>query len=256
MASAVRAIASRGNPLLVRLRKLAADPAAYRRLGQLWIEGEHLCAALAASGGAADIALITEPAWQRPALRALAQRAAEVVVVPEALMHGISTLESAPPIGFVVPAPASRALAPGIASLVLDRLQDPGNVGNLLRSAAAFGFGQVLAMKETVALWSPKVLRAGMGAHFGLHLIEGIDAVGLTVLALPLLGTSSHAADALHAVALPWVLGHEGQGVSAALVDRCAALLRIPQPGGEESLNVAAAGAICLYESARQRLSI
>ena len=259
VATAVRAIASRANPLLVRLRKLAADPAAYRHLGQVWIEGEHLCAALVARGGVAETALVTEPAWQRPALRALAQSAAEIVIVPEALMRGVSTLESAPPIGFVVPAPLARGIAAGVPSLVLDRLQDPGNVGNLLRSAAAFGFAQVLALRGTVALWSPKVLRAGMGAHFGLALVEGLDAAQLDALALPWLGTSSHATAALHDAPLPWpcawVLGHEGQGVDPALAARCRLLLRIPQPGGEESLNVAAAGAICLYESARQRLS-
>ena len=93
--------------------------------------------------------------------------------------------------------------------------------------------------------------------HFGLHLVEGVGVAELDALQLPLLGTSSHAAQALHEVVLPWpcawLMGHEGQGVEAVLAARCAALLRIPQPGGEESLNVAAAGAICLYESTRRR---
>ena len=255
----VRAIASRDNPLLVRLRRLAADPGAYRKLGQVWIEGEHLCSAFAQRGVGAALAVIGEAAWQGQALRALAETAGEIVIVSEALMRGLSPLDSASPIGFVVPAPGAAVLHPGVPSLVLDRLQDPGNVGNLLRSAAAFGFGQVLAMKQTVALWSPKVLRAGRGAHFGLHLVEGLDLDGLAAFTLPLLATSSHAERAIDSTRLPWpcgwVLGHEGQGVSAALDGRCEAVLRIPQPGGEESLNVAAAGAICLYESARQRLS-
>ena len=258
MTAQIKAISSRDNPLLVRLRKLAADPGAYRKLGQGWIEGEHLCSAFVQRGRHAALAVIDEAAWQRPPLRALAETADEIVLLPDALMRSLSPLESPAPIGFVLPAPSSNALQPGLPSLVLDRLQDPGNVGNLLRSAAAFGFGQVLAMKETVALWSPKVLRAGMGAHFGLHLVEGLDAAALADLRLPLLATSSHAAGAIDSAALPWpcawVLGHEGQGVSTSLVDRCAGVLRIPQPGGEESLNVAAAGAICLYESARQRL--
>jgi TrmH family RNA methyltransferase len=128
----------------------------------------------------------------------------------------------------------------------------------LLRSAAAFGFTQVIALKGTAALWSPKVLRAGMGAHFGLHLVEGADEAALEILALPMLATSSHAPQAIHEVSLPWpcawVMGHEGQGVGAALMARCTQALRIPQPGGEESLNVAVAAAVCLYESARQRL--
>jgi TrmH family RNA methyltransferase len=131
-------------------------------------------------------------------------------------------------------------------------------VGAVIRSAAAFGFAQVVAIKGTAALWSPKVLRAGMGAHFGLNLVEAVDEAALDALAVPLLATSSHAAHAIHQLALPWpcawVMGHEGQGVSPAVMQRCQQTLRIPQPGGEESLNVAAAAAVCLYESARQRL--
>ena len=132
-----------------------------------------------------------------------------------------------------------------------------GNVGSMLRSAAAFGVRQVLALKGTAALWSPKVLRAGMGAHFGLRLVENLEEAALADLAMPLLATSSHAAQAIHDTRLPWpcawVLGHEGQGISRALQARCAQTLRIPQPGGEESLNVATAAAVCLYESVRQR---
>ncbi|HEY6513225.1 MAG TPA: RNA methyltransferase, partial [Burkholderiaceae bacterium] len=165
--------------------------------------------------------------------------------------------ESPPRIGFVVDAPAAPALAPAQPSVGLDRLQDAGNVGAILRSAAAFGFVQVLALKGTAALWSPKVLRAGMGAHFGLRLVEGLSEDTLTALQMPLLATSSHAALAIHETMLPWpcawVMGHEGQGISAGLRARCEREVRIPQPGGGESLNVAAAAAVCLYESARQR---
>jgi TrmH family RNA methyltransferase len=156
----------------------------------------------------------------------------------------------------VVGLPGSAPIDPQAASVVLDRLQDAGNVGSILRSAAAFGVRQVLALKGTAGLWSPKVLRAGMGAHFGLRLAEGLQVEDLAALELPLLATSSHAEATVGETKLPWpaawVLGHEGQGVQAALLERCAMTLRIPQPGGEESLNVAAAGAVCLYESARQ----
>ena len=253
----VKAITSRDNPLLVRLRKLAADPAAYRKLGEVWIEGEHLCSAFVQRNGAVPQAVISDAAWQVPALRQLASAAAEVAVVPDALMAGLSTLESPAPVCFVVPWAGVGALEIDRPSVVLDRLQDAGNVGNILRSAAAFGFTQVIAIKGTAALWSPKVLRAGMGSHFGLHLVEAATDDMLASLSMPLLATSSHAARALHELTLPWpcawVMGHEGQGVSAALMARCAESLRIPQPGGEESLNVAAAAAVCLYESARQR---
>ena len=253
----IKAISSRDNPLLVRLRKLAADPAAYRKLGEVWIEGEHLCSAFVQRGDAPAQSVISESAWQQPSLRQLASAAAEVAVLPDALMSSLSTLESPAPLCFVVPWAGAGTLATDRASVVLDRLQDAGNVGNILRSAAAFGFTQIIAIKGTAALWSPKVLRAGMGAHFGLHLIEAVTDDALASLTLPMLATSSHAVHALHEVALPWpcawVMGHEGQGVSSGLMARCAQSLRIPQPGGEESLNVAAAAAVCLYESARQR---
>jgi TrmH family RNA methyltransferase len=146
---------------------------------------------------------------------------------------------------------------PDAPSVILDRLQDAGNVGSILRSASAFGFRQILAMKGTAGLWSPKVLRAGMGAHFGLQLLEGLAPGELEGLQVPWLATSSHAGELLHRARLPWpcawLLGHEGQGVAAMLEARAALRIRIGQPGGEESLNVAAAAAICLHASAVSR---
>ncbi len=255
--TSVRVIASKGNPLLVRLRKLVADPSAYRKLGELWLEGDHLCAAFLERGGTVPLAVITESGWEQPALRQLASRAANVVLVPAALMAGLSGLESPSPLAFAVPWSGAGTLQPDAPSVVLDRLQDAGNVGTILRSAAAFGFTQVLALKGTAALWSPRVLRAGMGAHFGLGLVEGVDMATLDTLAVPLLATSSHASRGIDESPLPWpcafAFGHEGQGVSAGLLQRCRAELCIAQPGGEESLNVAAAAAVCMYESARQR---
>ncbi len=248
-------LSSRDNPLLVQLRKLARDPVAYRKLGLLWLEGEHLCSALQARGQRPAQAVVADSAWAQPALRALAGRAPKIVRLPDALFDSISGLESPARLGFVLPLPAMPSIQPHAASVVLDRVQDAGNVGSILRSAAAFGVLQVLALKGTAALWSPKVLRAGMGAHFGLQLIEGLEPDDLATLAVPLLGTALATDRWLHTDALPqpcaWVLGHEGQGVAPALLARCNRVLRIPQPGGEESLNVAAAAAVCLYESMR-----
>jgi RNA methyltransferase, TrmH family len=253
-----RRIESAANPLLVRLRRLASDPAAYRRLGEVLLEGDHLCAAWLERGGAvASVAVVSEAGWDEPALRNLARQASRVAIVAPALMAASSDLESPPRIVFVVPWRGAGVLQPAAPSLVLDRLQDAGNVGTLLRSAAAFGFTQVLALKGTAALWAPRVLRAGMGAHFALDLAEGLGSGDLAALAVPLLATSSHAGRAIGDAALPWpcafAFGNEGQGLAEAVRARCIAELRIPQPGGGESLNVAAAAAICLYESARQR---
>lgn len=250
-------VSSRDNPLLQRLRKLVRDAGAYRKTGELWLEGEHLCSALRARGHRPARALVAESAWQRPELRALATWAPRVVCVPDALFDGISTLESPARIGFTLALPEPPAIEPALATVVLDRVQDAGNVGSILRSASAFGFRQVLALQGTALLWSPKVLRAGMGAHFALRLVEGLQPGDLSALGVPWVGTSLQGEALLHRAALPWpcawLLGHEGQGVAPALLARCAQTVRIAQPGGEESLNVAAAAAVCLHESMRRR---
>jgi TrmH family RNA methyltransferase len=251
-------VSARDNPLLLRLRRLGHDGGAYRRVGQVWLEGDHLCAALRERRRPAACAVVSDSGWDAPELRDLAAWAPRVVCVPDALFASISTLDSPARIGFVLDLPASEPIAAGLPTLVLDRVQDPGNAGSMLRSAAAFGVQQVVALKGSVALWSPKVLRAGMGAHFALRLTEAAAPEALAELGLPLLATSSHAGAMLSSADLPWpcawVMGHEGQGVEAALLARCAQQVRIPQPGGEESLNVAAAAAVCLYESLRRRL--
>lgn len=253
----VEALSSRDNPLFVKVRKLLRDPGGYRKLGCVWLEGDHLGAAWRSRGGTGGEAVFTEAAWARPERRALAQGAVRVALVPEGLMRELSSLESPPDCGFLVPWEGAGLVTSGVDTVVLDRLQDAGNVGAILRSAAALGVKQVVALKGTAGLWSPKVLRAGMGAHFSLRLVEGADEAGLASLALPLVGTSSHTSTDLHRADLPspcaWVFGHEGQGVAPSLLARCRLMVRIPQPGGEESLNVAAAAAICLYESLRRR---
>jgi len=251
--TAVTHIASRSNPFVKTLRQLAHESTAYRKAGLIWLEGDHLCRAALARDWAPQVAVFSESFWpSAPADWSAA--AGKTLVIADALWSEFSALESPAPMGFVMALPAARALQPGAASVVLDRVQDAGNVGSILRSAAAFGFKQVLALKGSAALWSPKVLRAGMGAHFGLSLIEGLALEDLQALAVPLVVTSSHEGAYLHQQTLPspcaWVMGHEGQGVNAALAARAALSVRIAQPGGEESLNVAAAAAICLCASA------
>ena len=253
----VRQVTSRHNDLFKDLRKLLSEPAAYRKLGRVWLEGDHLCRALLARGRTPLRAIVTDSGWADNALNGLARNAPEVVCVPDALMRELSGLESPAPIGFLIDADTGVAARPGVDTVVLDRLQDPGNVGSILRTASAMGFAQVVALKGSVALWSPKVLRAGMGAHFALTLVEGAAIADVAALGLPVVGTHLRDAQWLHETTLPrplaWVFGHEGQGMSEDVTAACTLRLRIAQPGGEESLNVAAAAAMCLYESARQR---
>ena len=252
MDAAPERISSASNPLIKDLRRLALENTAYRKQGRVWLEGDHLCRAALLRGFKPALGLFAESFW--PLAHPIhAQAALKNIVIPDGLFAQISGLESPGGMGFVMDLPAQPQLQPTSATLILDRVQDAGNVGSMLRSAAAFGFGQVIALKGTAALWSPKVLRAGMGAHFGLHLFEAVDPDAVHALAVPMLVTSSHEGSFLGSAALPmpcaWVMGHEGQGVSDDLMARAALKVRIAQPGGEESLNVAAAAAICLHFS-------
>ena len=255
-------ITSRENPLLKTLRRLSQESNAYRKLGQFWLEGDHLCRAAMQRGA-------------RPGRVVLAQSLADtaqadewlgldvpVTVIPDELFAGLSGLESPARMGFVMAHEPVPGIQPDMPTVILDRLQDAGNVGAILRCASAFGFRQVLALQGTAALWSHKVLRAGMGAHFGLHLAESLQESDLETLAVPLVTTSSHNGPFLHELLresrLPsrcaWVMGHEGQGVRDSLMARATLQVRIAQPGGEESLNVATAAAICLHASATAAL--
>ena len=249
-------IQSRDNPLLKELRRLSQDSTAYRKQGRVWLEGDHLCRAALARGWKPAIALFSGSFWPLAQVQ-YAQAAIKTIVLADNLFADLSSLESPANMGFVVDLPAAAPFDPHAASVVLDRVQDAGNMGSILRSAGAFGFKQIIALKGSAALWSPKVLRAGMGAHFDLRLVEAVTPEALEALAVPLLVTSSHGGAYLHQANLPWpcawVLGHEGQGVSPALEARAAQCIRIAQPGGEESLNVAAAAAICLHTSGAGR---
>ena len=255
-AGAALHIGSRDNPLVKDLRRLAQDSTQYRKQARVWIEGEHLCAAARARGRTAEIAVFSESFWPL-ALSVKDLVAIKNIVLPDALFASISGLESPARMAYVLGLPPVTLPDPWAPTVVLDRVQDAGNVGSILRSSAAFGFAQVLAIKGTAALWSPKVLRAGMGAHFGLTLVEGLGEDDLKAIAVPLLATHVHAGEWLHHAALPWpcawVFGHEGQGVAPQIEARAAQRIRIAQPGGEESLNVAAAAAICLHASGAGR---
>ena len=273
MTSPPAIITSRDNPLVKELRRLAQDGAAYRKTGRVWVEGEHLCDAAQARRWQAEVAVISDQNMHLAGTE-YARIAMKLVVIQDAILREISGLESPAAMGLVLSLPQDMAIDISAKTVILDRLQDPGNAGSILRSAAAFGFTQVIALKGSVALWSPKVLRAGMGAHFSVKILEGASLDQLNKLTNPLAVTSSHRGQYLHErqmqshllsktersthiprglnanlAQINWAFGHEGQGVSEDLEALAQTHVRIAQPGGQESLNVAAAAAICLYAS-------
>ena len=155
------------------------------------------------------------------------------------------------------PQPA-RGLDHDADTVLLDGVQDPGNVGSILRSTAAAGFRQVLLSADCAQAWSPKTLRAAMGAHFQVEIHEGGDLAGfLAAYHGQAVATALAAPDSLYTAKLDrplaWVFGSEGLGVRPAVLAATQRQVHIPMPGAMESLNVAAAAAICLFETVRRR---
>ena len=185
------------------------------------------------------------------------------LVLDDRLFDQLDIMPSPSPLLAVVetPRPAPPASGPDHDLVILDRIQDPGNVGTILRTAAAAGLRTVLTTAGTAACWAPKVLRAGMGGHFVLDIHENLplDQLKARVGALPLAGAVLQDGQSLYATdlrrPLAWVFGNEGEGIDPALQAQLGCRLTIPQDPGVESLNVAASAAVCLFEQRRQRLA-
>lgn len=271
----IQIITSTANAQIKAIRVLAQKSTGYKTAGQIWLEGEHLCDAYLLALEKPKIGALptlqtvvlsdsARPRWMARLecmlSKGLLDIACEAIAAPDTLFDSLSGLPSSGGLGFVIKQPQlEHAIQKTAHTVILDGVQDAGNVGSILRSAAAFGVSQVLALEGTAALWSPKVLRAAMGAHFALHLVEDL-AVSDIQLDVPILATHVHAGEFLHqlqvAKEIPnpcaWVMGSEGQGVSQALLDKAFQRVKIEQLS-EESLNVAAAAAVCLYASMRTK---
>jgi TrmH family RNA methyltransferase len=260
LVAAPKLVSSRENPLFKRLRGLGSSAQARKKEGLSVIDGAHLLEACLASGHRPELVAVSESGLRRPEIARLAAAcAAEVTQFPDALFEALSTVGHGAGIVAALRTPRERMPETVVGDcLLLEHLQDPGNMGSLLRSAAAAGVRQVFCSPRTVYAWSPKVLRAGQGAHFALEIIEGVDLAQVVArLKVPLLATTSHAGHSIYDVDLRapvgWLIGNEGAGVSDELAAHATVRLSIPMPGVAESLNVAAAGAICMFEAVRQR---
>lgn len=256
----MRVISSRDNPLYKELKQLATSSQARRKSGRALLDGIHLAQSYLQHVGLPVLCVIAEGARSNQEVAALAERCSggKCIVLPDALYRSLSQVEHGTGPLFVINTPQPRAPSELTeAAVLLDQLQDPGNLGSILRSAAAAGIRQVYCSAGTAFAWSPKVLRAGMGAHFLLEIFENSDLAALARAArVPLLATSSHAQQTLYEADLDrpvaWLFGHEGQGVAPDLLALASAQLAIPQAAGMESLNVAAAAAVCFFEQLRQ----
>jgi TrmH family RNA methyltransferase len=259
----MKTVSSRDNPFYKELKALATSSQARRKAGRSLLDGVHLCQTWLALRGLPAQCVVSEDAMANPEVAAIVARVeadrGHVTVLPEALFGAVSQVEHGVNLVFVVDTP-SPAVPPRLteSAVLLDGVQDPGNVGSILRSAGAAGIRQVWCSPGTAFCWSPKVLRAAMGAHFVLEIFENADLPALVRNAkLPVLATSGYAADCLYDLELAgpvaWILGHEGQGVSQELLDLASRRVAVPHAGQVESLNVAACAAVCFFEHLRQQ---
>jgi TrmH family RNA methyltransferase len=259
----MKTITSRDNALYKDLKQLATSSQARRKAGQTLLDGVHLCQAWLQQRGAPRHCIVAESALRDPEVAAVLAEAealhAPCTMLPDALYGALSQVEHGVGLLFLIDTPAGHApQSLEVGAVLLDNVQDPGNVGSILRSAAAAGIRQVLCGPGTAFCWSPKVLRAAMGAHFVLEIAEQVDLPAAVRQArVPVLATSGYAADSLWDMDLSapvaWVFGHEGQGVSAALLEAATRRVRLPHAGEVESLNVAACAAVCFFEQLRQQ---
>ena len=260
----MKEIQSRANPLFrqwLKERGHAGRPGHMVRL-----EGPHLCQAWLQNGLAVRWLLIDQTKCNDPEIEAICQRvdSEHWVMLSSELFEQLSDVKSHQGVMLMVDLPV-RALPESFhhSVVVLDAVQDPGNVGTILRICAATKVGTVIATAGTASCWSPKVLRSAQGAHSGLEIHEVRDVAGwLTQYRensqrIPIIVTTLEQSTSLYQTRLPehavWVFGSEGQGVSPdllALADQC---LRIDHDVQYvESLNVATAAALCLFEQRRQ----
>ncbi|RKP54667.1 TrmH family RNA methyltransferase [Pararobbsia silviterrae] len=257
----MKVVTSRDNALVKRLHAMAASTSQQRRADHVLAEGIHLATAFLDAGGVPHQCVISESALDDVEAQAVLRRIDDhrVTMLPDALFRQVSTVVQG--VGLLLLLDRATPVLPDAIErdcVVLDGLQDAGNVGSILRSAAAAGVRDVFCVSGTAYAWSSKVLRSGMGAHWHLDIHEHVEPADvLSRLRVPLALTDSHGAQPIDRIDLggpvAWVFGNEGAGVSAAWRDAPHLRVTIPQPGGMESLNVAAAAAICLFEQGRQR---
>lgn len=258
----MKTISSRVNPSFKALRALAGDARKQRTDQRTLIDGPHLLTAALDHGVLPDLVAVSESAVEHPEVQVLLARIGKVetLCLRDALFNEISELAS--PVGILarIAVPPAPTFWPAGDCLLLDAVQDAGNVGTLLRTAAAAGVCDVLLGPGCAGAWTPRVLRAAQGAHFVLAIREQVDLAtflqsypGNSVATVAREGASLYALDLRRPTA--WLVGNEGAGLAPELVSAAKARTTIPLEPGSESLNVAAAAAICLFEMRRQRIS-
>lgn len=257
----MKSIQSRDNPFYKELAKLSGSARQRNKSGQTLLDGAHLLAAYLDSGNQPQHILLNSAALRDDEITGLLQRVKDISVtrLDDKLFAGLSELKTPSGVLALIESPQpDMPIAQSHFALLLEDIQDPGNLGSMLRSAAAAGCDAVFLSAGCADAWSPKVLRAAMGGHFALRIYERQDLAGVakafpgTLLAASLQATRSlYDCDLRGNVA--FMVGNEGAGLSDDLLRLATQKITIPMRNKVESLNAAAATAICLFEAVRQR---
>jgi TrmH family RNA methyltransferase len=259
--TAIKRISSRDNPFYKSLHKLSSSSRERRELGQTLLDGPHLLRAFLDAGGTPKHLLVNEAALQDAEIAALLDACGDVpqTWLDDALFVQLSELKTPNGLLALIDIPQARVeAAHSKFALLLEDIQDPGNLGSILRSAAAAGCDAVFLSPGCADAWSPRVLRAGMGGHFALSVTESVDLLQVAAeftgkIMAASLQTDRSLYDSNLRGKLAFAIGNEGAGLSTALLEVVQQHFIIPMPGKVESLNAAAAAAVCLFEAVRQR---
>ena len=252
-------IISRDNPTYKQLKKLTESARERRKAGRTLLDGVHLIEAYLAAGHVPDLLVVSESGLGHPECAVLLKKVptSNIAVLPDLLFNEISPVET--PVGLlaVVAIPDAMPGAQPQFCVLLEDIQDPGNLGSILRSAAAAGVEVAYLTLGCADAWSPKALRAGMGAHFMMRIEERVAGPAkAAAFAGMSIATSLDAQASLYNLDLTGPLmvlvGNEGAGLSAELQQAASHRVTIPMPGRVESLNAAAAAAVCFFERVRQ----
>lgn len=256
----MKVVHSRSNPLFKSLMKLKDSTRERRRTGSALLDGVHLVAAYVERVGQPQAIALSVNAAEIPEIRQLLDKSPspEPIVLTEALFRELSPVTTPSGILAVVAIPAAQPVPCDVqCCLLVEDVQDPGNLGSILRSAAAAGMRHVLLSKGCVDAWSPRVLRGAMGAHNVLVIEEranlpafACDYQGQVVAAAAAAKQSIFDIDLTQPTA--FALGNEGSGLSPELAAQADVHVAVPMAGGLDSINVGAAAAVCLFERVRQ----
>jgi len=253
-------ITSRTNPQFKAIKQLSSSGRERRRQAKMVLDGPHLLASLLDHGGVPELIAVSEDAVDRQEIATLMARAGGVPMLsfPATLFSQLAPVEH--PVGILAVAnipPSSTRGGLGSCVVLLDGVQDPGNVGTIIRTAAAAGANDMLLSAGCADPWAPRTLRAGMGAHFALaiHPLAELPSAlqtfaGTVITTVARGGVSPQAVDFTGPVM--FLFGSEGAGLSGEWEHANTIDVTIPMAPGIESLNVATAAAVLLFERVRQ----